>query len=201
MVRYWTSKQLKAAVEDRREEFDLLFEFVNADMMRDENQYLQTRIMDHLRQRLGPHPDICEGVPDTELSTIMGLLQRHLRSRFGDIIENTKMLWEMPLWRISGSIEFTVQATANRFHERFQLCKATPGNGINHLKKNFDLWLIEIIRDLDSSPQRFGQCARCGLFYYSPTEKARTYCSTKCSNAVRQQKFRRERRKKERQDC
>ena len=53
---------------------------------------------------------------------------------------------------------------------------------------------FEIIRDLDFSPRRFGQCPRCDGFFYSPTAKERIYCSTRCGGAARQEKFREERR-------
>jgi ribosomal protein S27AE len=76
----------------------------------------------------------------------------------------------------------------------FQLRKFKSGNEINALKKIMDLWLVEIIRDLDFSPRRFGQCPRCGGFFYSPTAKERVYCSTRCGGAARQEKFREERR-------
>lgn len=197
MVRYWTSKKSRTVVEDRRAELNRLIDFANTDTTKAENQFLQTRIMDHLCQHKALHPDNRDWRPDDNLFNIMDALQRHLCSRLGDIVKNVKMLWEMPLWQISGSVQFTFDPFEKRFYERFQLRKVKRGNEIKALKKIIDLWLIEIIRDLDSSPRRFGQCARCGRFYYNPTEKVRTYCSTRCGGAARQETFRKGRREKD----
>ena len=47
-----------------------------------------------------------------------------------------------------------------------------------------------LIRDLDSKPNRFRQCPRCGNYFYQPTERKKVYCSIKCGDAVRLQKNR-----------
>jgi hypothetical protein len=143
-----------------------------------------------LRRHPALHPHNRGWKADGQLTNLLSALQKHIRSRLDGIIENKQMLWEMPLWEVSGSVLLTLHPIKNRFYERFQLRKVKRGNEINALKKIMDLWLIEIIRDLDFSPQRFGQCPRCGGFFYSPTERVRTYCSTRCANAVRQQQFR-----------
>jgi hypothetical protein len=193
-VRYWTSKKSKAVVEERRVELDLLIGFANADTTNASIQNLQSRILDHLYRHPALHPDNRDWKVDGQLTNLIGTLQRRLRSRLGIIIENKQMLWEMPLWEISGSVTFTLDPRGRRFQERFQLRKVKCGNEINALKKIMDLWLVEIIRDLDFSPRRFGQCPRCGGFFYSPTAKERIYCSTRCGGAARQEKFREERR-------
>lgn len=194
MTKYWTSKKSKAVVEDRRVELNLLIDFASADTTKAANQHLETRVLDHFHRHPALHPDNRDWRPDGQLTNIIGALQRHLRSRFGVIIENKQMLWEMPLWEISGSVSFALNPIKNRFHEHFQLRKVKRGNEINALKKIIDTWLVEIIRDLDFSPRRFGQCLRCGGFFYSPTAKERIYCSTRCGGATRQKKFREERR-------
>jgi hypothetical protein len=194
MVGYWTSKNTKAVVEKRRAELDLLIGFVNAGKTTPASQHLQSRIMDHLHRHPALHPHNRGWKADGNLTNLMDALQQRLRDRLGSIIENKLMLAEMPLWRISGSVSFALDPIKNRFHERFQLRKVKRGNEINALKKIMDIWLIEIIRDLDFSPRRFGQCPRCGGFFYSPTAKERIYCSTRCGGAARQEKFREERR-------
>jgi len=100
----------------------------------------------------------------------------------------------MPLWQISGSVKLKLNPIENRFQEHFKLRKVKNGHEINALKKIMDLWLIEIIRDLDFTPRRFGQCLRCDVFFYTPTEKEKIYCSKRCSNAGHQDKFRKKRR-------
>ena len=197
MINYLTSKKLKSMPEGRRAELDLLFDFVNADMTPSENQFLQTCILDHLLQHPALHPDNRSWRPDGNLFNIMDALQRHLRSRLGAIIDNKLMLGEMALWQIGGSVKFTLHPIENQFYEQFQIRKVKRGSEINALKKILNLWLIEIIRDLDFSPRRFGKCPRCGSFFYSSTLKERIYCSTRCGGAARQEKFRKERREKD----
>jgi endogenous inhibitor of DNA gyrase (YacG/DUF329 family) len=96
---------------------------------------------------------------------------------------------------MGGSIEFTVDAKTNRFYDRFRFRKIKPGNELKALTRMIDQALIDIIRDLDFKPNRFHQCPRCGNFFYQPTEKEKIYCSIRCGDAVRLQKFRKERRK------
>lgn len=196
-VRYWTSKKSKAVVEKRRAELDLLVDFANADTTTATSHHIETRVLDHLYRHPALHPANRDLKVDGQPAHIIGALQRRIRSRLGNIIENKQMLAEMPLWVISGSVSFKLNPIENRFHERFQLRKVKRGNEINALKKIMDLWLVEIIRDLDFSPRRFGQCPRCGGYFYSPTAKERIYCSTRCGGAARQEKFREERRAEE----
>jgi hypothetical protein len=96
----------------------------------------------------------------------------------------------MPLWKMGGSIEFTVDAKTKRFYERFRFRKIKPGNELKALKRMIDKAIIDIIRDLDFKPNRFHQCPRCGNFFYQPTEKEKSYCSIRCGDAVRLQQFR-----------
>jgi hypothetical protein len=194
---YWTAKKSDDVVKKRRAELDLLIDFTNAGKTTPASQHLQSRILDHLHRHPALHPVNRDWKADGNLTNLMDALQQRLRDRLDSIIENKLMLAEMPLWQISGSISFALDPIKNRFHERFQLRKVKPGNEINALKKIIDLWLMEIIRDLDFSPRRFGQCPRCGGFFFSPTVKKRIYCSTRCAGAVRQQQFRDGRRDKE----
>jgi hypothetical protein len=197
-LKYWTSKKSKAVVGERRAELDLLIAFANADFTTAAGHHLQNRVLDHLRRHPALHPANRDWKVDGEQTNLLGSLQQRLRSRIASIVENKQMLGEMRLWQISGSVSFRLNPIENRFHERFQLRKVKRGNEINELKKIMDLWLVEIIRDLDFSPRRFGQCPRCDGFFYSPTAKERVYCSTRCGGAARQEKFREERRAEDR---
>ena len=76
-------------------------------------------------------------------------LQKHLCTRLKKVIHNTNLLWEMPLFKIGGSVEFTMDAKNKRFYERFRLRKMKPGNELKVLKRIVDLALIEIFRDLE----------------------------------------------------
>ena len=199
MSTHWTSKKQKAVISERREQLDLLFEFANTDITDGKNDHLKIQINGFLESMMAGQPAIYSFALSAEQNELIQKLQKHLRARLRKIIHNTKFLWEMPLWKIGGSIEFTVDAKTNRFHERFRFRKIKAGNEIKALKRIIDLALIEIIRDLDFKPNRFRQCPRCGNFYYQPTEKKSIYCSIRCGNAVRLQHFRKERRGKDRQ--
>jgi len=195
MRTHWTSKKHRSVVSERREQLDLLFQFANAKSKENENDQLVRQIHDFLKSVVTGHQESCPDLLGAENDEWANGLQKHLCARFNKIIHNTKLLWEMPLWKIGGSIEFTIDAKTKRFYERFRLRKIKPGNELKALKRIVDLALIEIIRDLDFKPNRFRQCPRCGSFFYQPTEKDKIYCSIRCGDAVRLQKFRKERRK------
>jgi hypothetical protein len=197
MKAYWTSKKQKSVVSERRKQLDLLFQFANAELKEKKNDQLLHRIHDFLNATLAEHQESCPDLLSAENDELINGLQKHLCARLKKVIHNTKLLWEMPLWKIGGSIELTVDSKTNRFYERFRLRKIKTGNELKALKRIIDLALIEIIRDLDFKPNRFRQCPRCGSFFYQPTEKEKTYCSIRCGDAVRLQKFRRERRKEQ----
>jgi len=190
MVRYWTSKKQKAVVSERRKQLNLLFQFANTEFKEDRNDQLVHQIHDLLKSVVTGHQESCPDLSGAENHELVNGLQKHLCARLEKVIHNTKLLWEMPLWKIGGSIEFTMDAKTKRFYERFRLRKIKPGNELKELKRIIDLALIEIIRDLDFRTNRFRQCPRCGSFFYQPTEKEKSYCSIRCGDAVRLQKFR-----------
>ena len=197
MSRYWTSKKQRPVVDERRDQLDLLVEFANADLTQKEGDRLKSRIHDLLSAVMVVYSQSPPNLISAGKVDLAHELQKHLRARLKKIIYNTKFLVEMPLWKMSGSIEFTVEAKINRFHERLHLRRLKPGNELKELKRMVDLAFIEITRDLDFKPNRFRQCPRCGNFYYQPTEKKSIYCSIRCGNAVRLQQFRKERRGKD----
>jgi hypothetical protein len=196
MRAHWTSQKQKAIVSERRKQLGLLFEFANTELKENENDQLVRQIHDLLKSVVTGHQESCPDLLGAENDELPNGLQKHLCARFKKIIHNTKLLWEMPLWKMGGSIEFTIDAKTNRFYERFRFRKIKPGNELKALRRIVDRALIEIFRDLDFKPNRFRQCPRCGSFFYQPTEKEKVYCSIRCGDAVRLQKFRRERREK-----
>jgi len=195
MRTHWISKTQKTVVNERRKQLNLLFQFANAELKENKNDQLVLQIHDLLKSVVTGHQESCPDLLGAENDALPNGLQNHLCARLKKVIHNTKLLWEMPLWKIGGSIEFTMDAKGKRFYERVRLRKMKPGNELKALKRIVDLAFIEIIRDLDFKPNRFRQCPRCESFYYQPTEKEKTYCSIRCGDAVRLQKFRNERRK------
>lgn len=199
MGNYFTSKKYEKEVECRRAELELLLKFSNADIKLEKNKDLQTDILHRLSHHQALHPDNQYRQPEEKVvGKIINNLQRHLRSRFKDIYTKaTTLIWWDDLWPSSASTRFIIDPVQGHFREEFRLQKVKVGNEQNAYKKILDLWLIEINRLLHLIPRRFGQCPRCESFFYTPTEKKKTYCSTNCASAVRIQKFREGRKNKE----
>jgi hypothetical protein len=195
MRAHWTSKKHRSVVSERREQLNLFFQFANADLAAHESDELKSQTYGFLESMKAGRPAIYSSTLSAGKGELMQKLQKHLRVRLKKIADYAIGLAEMPLWTVSGSLEFTLDPIRNRFHERFHFRKIKPGNELKALKRIVDLALIEITRDLDFKPKRFRQCPRCGSFYYQPTEKEKTYCSIRCGDAVRLQKFRKEKRK------
>ena len=193
MKKNWTAKKKRSIIHERREQLDVLIGFANADLIDGSNDQLIRRFADFLNLMLVQHRETHPFIMSAEKTEIMDGLQEHLRARFNKIIRNTKMLVEIPLWTVRGSLQFTVENKAGCFHERFRFQKVKKGDELKAMKQLIDLALIEIIRDLDFKPRRFNQCPRCGSYFYQPTEKKRIYCSTRCGDIIRLQKFRKER--------
>lgn len=194
MAKYWSTKKSKAAVGELQAELKLLFDFANADLTQAKKQVLQLkeRILSHFCRHSALHPDNLNWRPAEEKNEeVVQVMQEHLCSRLRLLVEQEKMLWDdLPLWTISGSRELRMNPSLKKsFHEHFQLPEVKPGNEILAWKSIVDLMLIEIIRGLEIIPSRFGQCHRCKCYFCSPTDKERIYCSTKCGNAVRQEKY------------
>lgn len=200
MRTHWTSNKKKFVINERRKQLDLILQFGNADLRANENDPLKRQFHDFMRSVVTGHQESCPDLLNYENDELIYGLQRHLCARLEKIIHNTKLLWEMPLWKIAGSVEFTMDAKQGLFYQRFHLRKIKPGNELKALKRIIDLALIEIIRDLDSKPKRFRRCPRCNRYFYQPTERKKTYCSIKCGDAVRLQKNRKKRREKEQKD-
>ncbi len=196
---YYERRLKKEVIIERLGELDLLLNFANVDLRQEKSQTLQKCLLGHLSQHQALHPDNRNWrAEEKEVGEIISAMQKHLRSRLEAIFKNaTEMLWWDELWSISVSVKFIIDPRTNRFREVCQLQKVKVGNEPNAYKKILDLCLMEIIRDLDSNPRRFGRCPHCSSYFHNPTDKKRIYCSTRCSNAVRQQKFLDKRRNKD----
>lgn len=180
---------------ERRAELDLLLGFANTDLTKEEHRRPYSTLMDRLLQHPALHEDNRRRDTSDDFVHIMDALQRHLRNRFRKVVKNNKMLGSMPMWRVSGSACLELDPIGSRFQEQFQLRKVKPGNEVKALKKIIDLWLMEIIRELDFNPRQIGRCLLCGGFFFRPTIKEKRYCSERCINTARQQKYRAGRRK------
>ena len=192
MQKNWTAKKQGEIIRERRDHLDVLMGFTNADLTNGSNDDLIRRFTDFLNSMMHQHKETHPYIIGAENTLIIQGLQKHLRARFKKIIRNTGLLVEVPLWTVRGSLNFTVKNLDGRFYERFRFQKVKKGDELKAMKQLIDLALIEIIRDLDFNPRRFNQCPKCKSYFYQPTEKKRIYCSTRCGDAVRLQKFRQE---------
>jgi hypothetical protein len=194
MKKNWTSKKQGSVIRERRDHLDVLMGFANADLTNGSSNQIVRKFSDLLNLMMVQHRETHPYTMSAEKTLILQGIQKHLRARFKKIIHNSKMLVEMPLWTVEGSINFKVDKEY-RFYERFRFQEINEGDELEAMKQLIDLALIEIIRDLDFRPRRFNQCPKCKSYFYQPTEKERIYCSTRCGDAVRLQKFRKERKK------
>ena len=192
MQKNWTAKKQGEIIHKRRDHLDVLMEFSNADLTNGSNDDLIRRFTDFLNSMMHQHKETHPYIIGAENTLIIQGLQKHLRARFKKIIRNTGLLVEMPLWTVRGSLNFTVKNLDGRFYERFRFQKVKKSDELKAMKQLIDLALIEIIRDLDFKPRRFHQCPKCKSYFYQPTEKERIYCSTRCGDAMRLKKFRKE---------
>ena len=194
MKKNWTAKKQREVIRERRDHLDVLLGITNADLTNESSNQLRRQFADFLNLMMVQHRETHPFTMSAEKKIIMQGLQKHLRARFYKIIQNSQHYVEMPLWTVRGSLTFKVDKP-NRFYERFQFKRIKEGNELKAMKQLIDLALIEIIRDLDFKPKRFNQCPKCKSYFYQPTEKERIYCSTRCGDAVRLQKFRQEKKK------
>ena len=115
---------------------------------------------------------------------------------------------EIAMWSVTGAINLSLVPLEKRFRIRLQLQKVLPCIEIENSDQKskqtivenpheietlwfqtLDLWLFEIFLNMNLNSRRFGKCPRCSNFFYSSTDKEKIYCSTRCSSAVRQEKF------------
>ena len=190
MRRFWTTNTQRGLIGERREQLELLFAFANADLSSDDNWRIMSRFIDFLElaTRTFMQERLRVRIPNS-LKPMLEL-QEHLRARFNEIIVDSMHYVEMPLWTVSGSLAFTLDRGGSRFHQKLALNENPNKNDLHTVKILIDWALIKIAVDLDLEPRRFHQCPRCRAFFYQPTKKEKVFCSTRCGDAVRLQKFR-----------
>jgi hypothetical protein len=179
----------KGIIEERQGQLDLLFEFANADLEQSTSAHPDGRILDLLDSAMVPAPGGHTVLDPRGYTALLPELQKHLRRRLNAIIRKTTFLNEMRLWKISGSVEFTVEGKTNRFRQRIQLRRVREGGELKVLKMAVDLVLMLIIQDLSVQPDRFRRCPRCKVYFYQPTGRKKEYCSPRCNDAARVERF------------
>jgi hypothetical protein len=192
MAQYWKSKKDNALIKDRRVQLDNLLEFVNADLGQPERAAIQARIVDLLFDATTPGPGCKRILPVEKHRDLLPALQEHLGNHINRITSSSEMPVEMPFLIFNGSLELTLDRGGTRFYQRLRLLDVKEGDELNILKQALNLTLLQVIRDLDLRPKRFRKCQRCNAFFYQPTARKKDYCSTRCNDAVRLQRFRKQ---------
>jgi len=116
-------------------------------------------------------------------------LRDHLRRRFNQIIENADQIAEIPLFKIKVVVEFNVDPISNEFNAVNSFRAKKTANDAKSFREALDWGLIELIRELQLKPKRFGRCQRCGAFFYQHTTRIKKFCSSRCAGTVRQARY------------
>ena len=187
---YWKQPKRAFSLTERRRQLELMFKFADLDLaaigVADWKDPIVAGYLEFLSMAY-------DGLPATMNATYLERLQAHLRKRLLQIIEDSFLLWEMPLWSLSGRLQLNVHGLEGRFIESFISHGAASVSDISKARGLTDLRLYELIRSLDLQPKRFRQCPQCNTLFYQPTARPKEYCSATCAGTVRQARFRKRR--------
>ncbi len=117
-------------------------------------------------------------------------IQAHLRSKIQaiiDIAEGRSQNYEIA--RMVGVRIITADPVTDRFWSEFSFKETGREFNIEHEKKLCDLIFSDIVEDFRLVPSRFKQCTRCTNYFYQVSSSKRTFCSSRCSGADRQERF------------
>lgn len=207
--KYWRSPKTQMVVNARLKDLNLLLDLANADLnSKDEALLLEflSRYAELTTSSSAPisgdkvlknHSDYVQMLLKKDASKEIYLqrecfaaeVQLHLAQRIQDVMDASKMLWNMPLWEMNGTIALAVDPISNRFYEGFLFKDEEREEPVWHSMSLIDLRLIELIRDLDLKPERFRRCKRCKRYFYQPTARKKKFCGTECADADRIQRF------------
>lgn len=190
MGKFWTSNPNSGLISERRQQLELLFAFAKVDLSSKESSLTTRGFIDFLESASVTFVNKRPFVRISDANEQMQGLQEHLRGRFNEIIQNSNHYVEMPLWALHGTLAFKITRGGLRIHQELVWPENPEENELDTLKRFIDWVLIKVMLDLDIEPRRFGLCPRCGAFFYQPTKKEKVYCSIRCGDAARLQKFR-----------
>ena len=98
-----------------------------------------------------------------------------------------------PLFSMPGNHVVYYNAASGTFKGRFRpvIKKDNPSAQLDlgEEKQILDLILSDLMTDYGLRADRFLRCERCSNIFYQYTANEKIYCTTRCSNAVRQSKF------------
>ena len=209
--KYWKSQKDPRFIEHRRHDLNLLFALANADVdsmedilirtflknyakfIRAENRQYPNRQLGQANRLLKENPSL---KTKTKAKDISRWVQSYLVLRLDAIIRASVLLWDTPLWTVSGCLNVGVDPINDRFLAELSFDENNP-KGLFEVEKDLiDLRLSELIHDLDLRPSRLRRCQRCKKLFYQPTAKDKRYCSDTCASAVRQERYKKKRKTK-----
>ena len=123
-------------------------------------------------------------------------LQQHLKSQIERITAADKNSTEKtgtPIISMQGYQEVYFDEETGTFKGRFHpvIKKDNPSAQLDlgEEKQILDLILLDLMADYGLRADRFRRCERCSNIFYQYTANEKIYCTTRCSNAVRQSRF------------
>jgi hypothetical protein len=123
-------------------------------------------------------------------------LQQHLKSQIERIAvadKNSTKNTGTPIISMQGYQKVYFDEETGTFKGRFHpvIKKDNPlaQLDIGEEKQILDLILSDLMADYGLRPDRFRRCERCSNIFYQYTANEKIYCTTRCSNAVRQSRF------------
>ena len=143
-----------------------------------------------------------EGLPERpgsntllERKKILKELQKHLRSIIERIIESNEIGesgQDKSLVTMAGTRTVAIDVNSNRFVDEFmpKIDKSADKIDLRNEKPTAETVFVDMLRDYELKPKRFGFCAKegCGNLLYQ-FDMRQKYCSDRCSGADRQEKF------------
>jgi hypothetical protein len=184
---YWKQPKRAFSLTEGRRQLELMFKFANLNLAAIGAPALKDSIVAGYLELLNLAHNGSTAITD---ATYLERLQAHLRKRLLRIIEDSKQLWEMPQWSLSGRLQLSLHGREGRFIESFVPHRTTTQNSFFKARGLTDLRLYELIRDIDLQPKRFRQCPQCNKLFYQATARPKEYCSATCAGTVRQARFR-----------
>jgi hypothetical protein len=199
--KYWKARSEEKLLQRRREELDFILGFARANfssMDASESQGLRKSLEGFL---------VGASFPGGISADYLRGLQAHLRKRIQTIVDRSSWAWRnLDLWDVKTSLSLKMDPVKavmgvpdDDAWDRFIL-KLTPqgksDRSLGYAKAYLDVWLIQLIGDLDLQPSRFRVCSKCQSHFYQATKRAKNFCSPQCAGAARQARYEQRKRRR-----
>ena len=119
-------------------------------------------------------------------------IQKHLQKKIELLMESLQKTDQIPIFKsLPGDYRILFDPTDNTLKASFvasEKLKETKKLDLDIEKDLADIALADLLIDHKLFPDRFKKCPACGNYFYQPTAREKTYCSTRCGNTMRQRK-------------